>query len=211
MAVSQSALILFLSAAIVSASPQYGPGGGFGGGGSGGPPSGSNGGSGNNDSGFGSQSGFQNVNHVLVAHALLAVLAWALFMPVGAIILRLNIQSPHLLKIHAFCQVSAYLTYIVAAGMGVYIIRQSAPHQDLWHNAHPLIGLAILAVALFQPVWGLIHHGIFKRKMTDWRTGRSQSKPGRTAWGRVHLWVGRLLITVRSLMTYARLGRSMTC
>ena len=197
MAGSQSVLLLLLSSALVSASPQYGPGGDFGGGSSGGPPSNSGGsgpgGQGNNGFGFG--SGFQNVNHVLVAHALLAVLAWALFMPVGAIVLRLNIQSPHLLKIHAFCQVSAYLAYIVAAGMGVYMIRQSAPHQDLWHNAHPLIGLAILAVGLFQPVWGLIHHGIFKRKMTDWQTGRSQSKPGRTAWGRVHLWVGRILIS----------------
>jgi len=190
-------ICLLLTASTVVASPQY-PGGFGGNGGS------SNGGSSNNGGssfGPGSDGGSQfaptsTVNTVIISHAVLAALAWAFFMPTGAILLRLNIQSPIILRLHALCQIFAYLMYVVAVGMGIWIIRQAPSQADLFSDPHPKLGLAILAVGLFQPLWGLIHHRIFKSRAAAWKAGRSTQKPGRTAWGRVHLWIGRFLITV---------------
>jgi hypothetical protein len=191
---------LLLALSPVTASPQ-GPPGGFGGGSnpySGGSGSGSGSGSGPSGSGFdlGSRSGLQNINHVIVIHAVLAALAWVLLMPIGAILLRLNIQSPVILKLHAACQIIAYLVYFVAAGMGLWIIRQASGRVNLFSDPHPIIGLAILAVALFQPLWGIIHHKKFKRGLAAWKAGRAAQKPGRTGFGRLHLWIGRILITL---------------
>ncbi len=188
---------LLLTTSTVVASPQYGPpGGGYGGPGS----SGGNPNNGGSSFGPGSSAGSQfeptsTANQIIIIHAVLASLAWVLFMPVGAILLRLNIQSPIILKLHAACQIFGYLVYVVAVGMGLWIIRQAPSQADLFSDPHPKIGLVILAVALFQPLWGLVHHRIFKKGAAAWKAGRATQKPGRTTWGRIHLWIGRILIT----------------
>lgn len=194
------ALAILLCVLSVTASPQ-GPSGSFGGSSNpygGGSGSGSGSGSGPDGSGFGFGSYFgpQNINHAIVIHAVLAALAWVLLMPLGAILLRLNIQSPVILKLHAACQVVAYIVYFVAAGMGVWIVRQASGRVDLFSDPHPIIGLAVLAVALFQPLWGIIHHKKFKKGLAAWKAGQSAQKPGRTGFGRLHLWIGRILITI---------------
>jgi len=193
MPLALATFLLVLSPA--TASPQ-GPPGGFGGGSnpySGGSGSGSGPGFGSAGFDFGPR---QNIKHVIVVHAVLAALAWVVLMPSGAILLRLNIQSPIVLKLHAACQIIAYLVYFVAAGMGVWIVRQASARVNLYSDPHPVIGLAVLAVALFQPLWGIIHHRKFKRGLAAWKAGQSTQKPGRTGFGRLHLWIGRILITL---------------
>lgn len=199
--VTVTTLLFTLSA--VTASPQ-GPPGGFGGSNpySGSSGSGSESGPGRDGSGsdFGSIPGLQNIKHHVVIHAVLAALAWVLLLPIGAILLRLNIQSPIILKLHAACQIIAYFVYVVAAGLGIWIIRQvPSSRVNLFSDPHPIIGLAILAVALFQPLWGIIHHNKFKRGLAAWKAGQSTQKPGRTGFGRLHLWIGRVLITLAML------------
>src|SRR5436309_1994889 len=109
-----AAATLLFTLSTVTASPQ-GPPGSFGGSNpySGGSGSGSQSGSGRNGSGFdfGSIPGLQNIKHHVVIHAVLAALAWVILMPIGAILLRLNIQSPIILKLHAACQIIAYLIF----------------------------------------------------------------------------------------------------
>jgi len=135
-------------------------------------------------------------DNILIIHAVLAVFAWAFFVPFGAIILRLNIQSAPLLKIHGYCQMFSYLMYMVAAGLGIWLARESAKYKPTWSDPHPIIGLVILVVALFQPFLGLIHHDVFKSRLLKFRAGMSAQKPGRTFWGRIHVWIGRILITL---------------
>ena len=135
-------------------------------------------------------------DNILIIHAVLAVFAWAFFVPVGAILLRLNIQSGRLLKIHGYSQMFSYLMYIVAAGLGIWLARESAKYKPTWSDPHPIIGLVILGVALFQPFLGLIHHDLFKKQLLRWKVGMSTQKPGRTIWGRLHVWIGRGLITL---------------
>lgn len=137
----------------------------------------------------------RNTERVLIAHAVLAVLVWALFAPFGAIVLRLNIPSLPLLKIHGSIMVLSYITYIVAAGMGIWLAIGSAKYKPVWTDPHPIIGLMILGAALIQPFLGLIHHAIFKKRHVQWKADATKPKPGRTVLGRIHLWIGRILIT----------------
>jgi hypothetical protein len=42
----------------------------------------------------------------------------------------------------------------------------------------------------------LIHHELFKKQLLRWRAGTVMQKPGRTVSGRIHVWIGRILITL---------------
>ena len=134
-------------------------------------------------------------DHVLIVHALLACLAWAFLLPIGSILLRLNIPSASLLKLHGYCQMFSYFIYIVATGLGIWLAIQSAKFKPTWSDPHIIIGLLILGVALFQPFLGLIHHELFKKQLLKWKTGFSMQKPGRTVFSRIHVWIGRILLT----------------
>lgn len=122
-----------------SASAQFGyggyggPGGGSGSGsGSGSNPyggGGSSSGSGNSDGngGFGIASQFagfdiQKAETYRLAHGVLASLAFVLFFPVGAISIRI-IPSRAAIWIHATFQLLAYVLYIAAFALGIWLVR----------------------------------------------------------------------------------------
>jgi hypothetical protein len=134
----------------------------------------------------------QNTYHVLAAHAVLACLAWLFFIPFGGIILRLGIQSPWVVRIHAACQLLAYGVYIIAAGMGIWLARQFSSFTSVWSDPHPILGLIILIIALVQPISGYIHHQRYKRRRANAPHGRP--KAGRTTLSRFHISTGRFLM-----------------
>ncbi len=96
---------------------------------------------------------------MLIAHAVLASLVWVMFTPCLAILLRLNLKSPIVLKIHAIGQILSYIIFVVAVGMGVWLAQQSSAY-GIWNDAHPKLGLAILALASFQPIVSLSHNAL---------------------------------------------------
>ena len=49
---------------------------------------------------------------------------------------------------------------------------------------HPIIGIVVVSLLAFQPVIGLLHHRLYK----------TSSNP--TFWSVIHMWLGRLLITL---------------
>lgn len=122
---STSLLSLFFLATTATA--QYGAYGGYGG--SGNPYSSSNGnGNGNGDNGgFGGSSNFfgfdlSTYSTVLTAHAVLACVAFAFLFPVGGILIRLaNFRG--LWFVHGLLQVFAYVVYIAAFGIGIWVRR----------------------------------------------------------------------------------------
>ncbi len=186
------------------ASPQWGGGGGEGEWEEG-NYRGSDSFSSNSQSGSSSPSGGFNIasssslapkTQILIAHAVLASVAWAFFFPMGAIMLRLNIQSPIMLKLHIFLQTFAYLIYVAAAGMGIWLTLYTSRYYDSWADPHPIIGLVLLALATIQPISGWIHHRIYHKRAVVLATTQRGPRPGRTVWGRAHLWLGRCLITL---------------
>jgi hypothetical protein len=78
-----------------------------------------------------SQNGFtpivsgalDNNKKMLIAHGTLAALAFVILFPSGAILMRLASFSG-LIWVHAAFQVFAYLVYVVAFGLGVYIANE---------------------------------------------------------------------------------------
>jgi hypothetical protein len=101
---------------------------------------------------FSDPAQFNKATRILIAHAVMASLVWVMFIPSLAILLRLNLKNPIVLRIHAVGQILSYVIYVVAAGMGIWLAQQLEPYSDVWSDPHPKLGLAILALAFFQPI-----------------------------------------------------------
>ncbi|EFX00539.1 integral membrane protein [Grosmannia clavigera kw1407] len=190
-----------VAAADVDGSPDtlakryYGP---FG---SGSYPSSSGGdssGNGDSDSFFGSSNGFPGISgstlekaiHYRTVHGILASLAIVVLMPVGAILMRI-IPGRFAIWIHAIAQVLAYLLFVAGAALGLYLVntvRFPFSGGSLLSlsstNAHPIMGIVTLVLLFFQPILGFVHHARFKK------LGR------RTVWSYLHLWNGRIGISL---------------
>ncbi|KAF2247128.1 hypothetical protein BU26DRAFT_342374 [Trematosphaeria pertusa] len=178
MSLSSKALLLTLASL---ASAQYGPGGSYG-------PSGGGGDSSNPFSGGGSQFGgfdiasFLNQREkILIAHGVLASLAFVILFPTGSILIRLA-SFPGLWLVHGLFQLFAYVVYIAAFGIGVWFVK-NIPVSLLDHY-HPVIGIVVFCLLFFQPILGLMHHYQFKKYSR------------RTLWSYGHLWLGRIVITL---------------
>ncbi|KAJ4373260.1 hypothetical protein N0V83_003554 [Neocucurbitaria cava] len=163
-------------------SAQYGPGGRYG------PGSGGNYGPGGDDDddndyfGSPSQSFINSRKKIIVAHGVLAALAFILFFPLGAILVRLG-SFRGMWLIHGLFQLFAYLVYIAAFGIGVWMVN-SIPVANLLHSYHPIIGIVVFVLLFFQPILGFVHHLKFKKYNR------------RTVWSYGHLWLGRVVITL---------------
>jgi hypothetical protein len=118
---------------------------------------------------------------MIVAHGVLAALAFVIFFPMGSILIRLA-SFPGLWIVHGIFQIFAYLIYTAAFGLGVYFVN-SAPINLLDHY-HPIIGIVVFVLLFFQPILGLVHHFQFKKYHR------------RTIWSHGHLWLGRIVITL---------------
>jgi hypothetical protein len=116
---------------------------------------------------------------MLLAHGVIACIAFVALFPIGGILIRVASFSG-LLWLHAALQGFAFLFYIVAFGMGVYM----ATTLNLMNNAHPTIGIVLLIILIAQPIFGIMHHKLFKKHGT------------RTIWSYLHIWHGRAAIVL---------------
>jgi len=81
--------------------------------------------------------------------------------------------------------------------MGIYLVRSlTYGAYSMWQDPHTKLGIAILALAFFQPILGLVHHSLYKRRVAAVKQGDTTKLPGRTAPGYAHLWLGRILIVL---------------
>jgi hypothetical protein len=135
----------------------------------------------NNNAGFTTigSSGGGNRQTILIAHGVLASLAFVILFPAGAIAIRLA-SFPGVVWLHAGFQILAYLVYIAAFGLGVYM----ATEMNLLDSYHPIIGIVVLVLVFFQPITGLLHHTLFKKYSH------------RTLWSYAHIWIGRIAVTL---------------
>ena len=154
-------------AVATTVSAQYGPGGRYGG-------------NGNN---FGDFGGSDKARIHLIAHGVLASLAFVILFPVGSILIRLGSFRGAWL-IHGLFQIFAYLVFTAAVGIGIYMVRQAPAQVGLLEKYHPIIGLTLFAALFFQPVTGYVHHLRYKKHQR------------RTFWSYGHLWLGRVAVTL---------------
>lgn len=112
-----------------------------------------------------------------MAHGVMAAVAFAIIFPIGGIIIRVANFSG-LPWIHGAIQIVAFLVYTAAFGLGIYIART----LNLISNHHPIIGIVVFGILIFQPILGVLHHRTFKK------TGR------RGALSFAHIGIGRVAI-----------------
>ena len=116
-------------------------------------------------------------NMMVTAHGALAALAFVAFFPIGGILIRLA-SFTGLVWVHALIQVVAYLIYIAAFGIGVWM----ASNMQYLSTAHAIIGIVLFVILFAQPILGLVHHRAFK-------------KYGQRSWSSyAHLTIGRVAI-----------------
>ncbi|TPX10073.1 uncharacterized protein E0L32_001270 [Thyridium curvatum] len=192
----QTTTILLSSLGLVSA---YGPWS------SGGNPWGGGGYGGQDDSGSDTSTGFPGISsgsssfagfdisaatHYRTIHGILAAIAFIGLFPLGSILMRI-VPGKFAIWAHAITQIVAYIVFAAAAALGFYlvhIVRIPFGNGNLLSNDavnyHPIIGIVVLAALLIQPVLGLIHHARFKRLRR------------RQVWSYLHIWNGRIFITL---------------
>ena len=122
---------------------------------------------------------------ILLTHGVVACIAFVALFPTGGILIRVA-SFTGLLWVHAALQGVAFLFYIVAFAMGVYI----ATANKMIDETHAIIGIALLVALVAQPVFGFVHHRMFQKYST------------RTVWSHAHLWLGRLVIPVGMVNGY---------
>ncbi|RYP72467.1 hypothetical protein DL770_007969 [Monosporascus sp. CRB-9-2] len=128
--------------------------------------------------------------HYREIHGILAAIAFVGLFPLGSIFVRV-IPGRFAWIVHAITQTVAYIVFIGAAVLGLYLVNtiRIPPNgasllATSTVNVHPIIGIVILTLLFFQPILGIVHHVKFKR------LGR------RTAWSHLHLWNGRAMVTL---------------
>ncbi|KAM3418809.1 hypothetical protein BST61_g4777 [Cercospora zeina] len=131
---------------------------------------------------FGGQGFFSDsYSTKVIAHAVLATIAFGFLFPAGGILIRLA-SFRGLWIIHGIWQLLAYALYIAAFALGVYLVRKGP--RNMLHDPHPIIGIILLGLLFFQPFFGLVHHFKFKKHLR------------RTLWSYLHLWIGRIVVTL---------------
>ncbi|KKY31784.1 putative integral membrane protein [Diaporthe ampelina] len=120
--------------------------------------------------------------NVQTAHGVLGCLAFALFFPMGAVLLRV---FPRRLTVwlHAAWQIFTWLIALAVMAMGIWM----ANGNEYMLSYHARIGLVVCCGLALQPLTGLLHHLRFKK------TG------GRTLASYVHIWWGIPLITLGTI------------
>ncbi|KAF2214674.1 hypothetical protein CERZMDRAFT_57181 [Cercospora zeae-maydis SCOH1-5] len=132
--------------------------------------------------GFGGQGFFSDsYSTKVIAHAVLATIAFGFLFPAGGILIRLA-SFRGLWVVHAVWQLLAYALYIAAFALGVYLVRTGP--RNMLHDPHPIIGIVLLGLLFFQPFSGLLHHFLFRKHLR------------RTLWSYLHLWLGRIVVTL---------------
>lgn len=116
-------------------------------------------------------------SNILLVHGIFASLAFLVFLPVGAIIMRLG-KFNNVLAVHVATQIFAWLLFITAFGLGLYY----GITGNYMTETHPIIGIVLVAMLFVQPLSGWLHHRQFLR------TGQ------RSATSHGHVWIGRVAI-----------------
>ncbi|KAK6542319.1 hypothetical protein TWF694_006278 [Orbilia ellipsospora] len=112
-----------------------------------------------------------------IAHGVIMGSAFTIGFPTGGIFIRV-LKPPNHVYIHIFTQLFSTAMAFTGLGLGVWL-GLNTRYLDY---AHTIIGFAVVACLVIQPVIGAIHHWRYKK----------YKKP--TWWGYAHRWFGRAII-----------------
>ncbi|KAF3201321.1 hypothetical protein TWF106_002860 [Orbilia oligospora] len=106
-----------------------------------------------------------------IAHGTIMGVAFTIGFPSGAIFIRV-LKPPNHVYIHAATQIFSTAMAFTGMGLGIWL-GLNVRYLDYLHT---IIGFAVMACLVIQPIIGLIHHIRYKKvKRSTW-------------WGFVHRW-----------------------
>jgi len=122
--------------------------------------------------------------HVRLAHGVMAAMAFLAFFPIGGITVAV---LPGIIgtAVHAVLQITGLIFYLIAFAMGLWMATTIRWRGfSFFENYHPIIGIVIFIVLIFQPISGLLHHLGYRRH------------GHRTFISFIHVWFGRIFIVL---------------
>lgn len=125
---------------------------------------------------------------IRMAHAVLGLLAFGLFFPLGSILIRLS-SFRAAVWLHAAWQLFTLAMTVTTLGIGIRMAKDPTQAQNNFlSEPHTNIGLVTISLLLvLQPATGILHHKSFRR----WGN--------RTAFSYAHILYGIPLITLGAI------------
>ncbi|OBT92225.1 hypothetical protein VE01_10009 [Pseudogymnoascus verrucosus] len=119
------------------------------------------------------------------AHGILMGLALVVVLPGGAILMRLlSSKGKPTVWVHVGTQLVGWVLMISGLAMGAKVGKIL---DRLENNAHTILGTVVVALLLFRPLFGFLHH---RRFMATRKRGKMTL---------FHVWYGRVLILLGML------------
>jgi hypothetical protein len=87
----------------------------------------------------------------VIAHGVLASLAFVLSLPFGSILIRV-VSFPGVWLVHGLFQIFAAIIYVAAFGIGIWL-ASNAP-IPLLGSYHGVIGIVVFCILVVQPFLG---------------------------------------------------------
>lgn len=122
------------------------------------------------------------ISNATIAHGLLGAIAFLLLFPSGSIIMRVC-HFKHVLRVHIGIQILGYLVALTLMETGVWVAVSNGGGEIMM--GHPITGLVVVCGLFLQPFLGWGHHRLYVRDGN-----------GPNVLTYLHLWWGRILITV---------------
>jgi hypothetical protein len=122
------------------------------------------------------------IMNATTAHGFLGAIAFLLLFPSGSIIMRV-FHFKHVLRVHIGIQILGYLVALTLMETGVWIAVSNGEGEIMM--GHPIMGLVVVCGLFLQPFLGWGHHRLYVR-----------DGKGPNVLTYLHLWWGRILITV---------------
>lgn len=117
--------------------------------------------------------------NILIAHGTIMALVVVLLFPFGALLIRV---APIPWWVHAGLQATFMLLFTAGWGLGFYWADNTDQLYRGDAYTHNVLGTVLFAFFWIQPILGLAHHLIHKRK------------GHRTAVSHAHIWWGRIIL-----------------
>lgn len=150
---------------------------------------------------------------LLVAHAILLSIVFIFLLPIGVVVLRLEILTP---MQHGYLQTAGLLLAII--GFGIACVYSTKGYGNIFDKNHQIIGILLIILFLVQPVIGFVRHRQFLqekdnmvRKVTYNPTvvgnptvinvlkAIYEKHVAKPILSICHIWLGRLIIVLGSV------------
>jgi Eukaryotic cytochrome b561 len=121
------------------------------------------------------------------------VLGILVFMPLGALSLRV-LSVPNIVVYHSTAQLFFLTLVFTGFALGVYCFTTT--YRAYGSQPHFILGTTVVAMLLLQPIFGFIHHSLYRK------LGR------KTFASYLHIWWGRIIFILA--LTNGVLGLRLT-